>query len=230
MLHKEEGGPVLQQQLLNLHPGEQVDIVQRLIPDIQVGALAQAGRDQHLFLLSGAVLPHIPLKERPGKAQLPQDGQKSGHLDPLLLRPGHGAAPQVVRLLGDIGNLQPRSPEEGARVGDLLPQRQPQQAGLARAVAPLQAQPVPLAYCKADWPASHTGIGHRQLPPLQQPLAEVGQGRQLQTVRPLNILEQAGLLLNGPFRPTLNILPLLLALPGLLPQIGPQAVFDDTVL
>lgn len=37
MFHKEKRRTVFQEQLLNLHPGEHVDVVERLIPDIEVG-------------------------------------------------------------------------------------------------------------------------------------------------------------------------------------------------
>ena len=55
MLHKEHGGLIGAQQLLDLHTGEHVDIIQRLVPDTEVGRAAEGRRQQHFFLLPGAV-------------------------------------------------------------------------------------------------------------------------------------------------------------------------------
>ena len=49
MLHEKHGGTADPQELLKLHPGEDINIVQRLVPHIQVGALAQAAGKKHLF-------------------------------------------------------------------------------------------------------------------------------------------------------------------------------------
>ena len=52
VLHKDHGGPVLEDQLLQLDAGEQVDIVQRLVPDIQPSSCEQAARERSLFALA----------------------------------------------------------------------------------------------------------------------------------------------------------------------------------
>ena len=56
MLHEKHGGTADPQELLKLHPGEDINIVQRLVPHIQVGALAQAAGKKHLLFLPGAVI------------------------------------------------------------------------------------------------------------------------------------------------------------------------------
>lgn len=55
MLDKQDRWCIGQQQLLNLHPGDDVDIIERFIPDEQMGLLTQTASDQHLFLLPAAV-------------------------------------------------------------------------------------------------------------------------------------------------------------------------------
>ena len=44
VLYKKQGRLKVQKQVLDLNAGKQVDIVQRLVPDIEVGALTQADR------------------------------------------------------------------------------------------------------------------------------------------------------------------------------------------
>ena len=51
MLHEKHGGTAGPQELLKLHPGEDINIVQRLVPHIEVCALAQACGQQELLLL-----------------------------------------------------------------------------------------------------------------------------------------------------------------------------------
>ena len=214
MLHQEHGGPVPEDQLLQLHPGKQVDVVQGLVPHVQVGPPAQAGRQQDLFLLAGAVLGHIPFKELPAEVQLAQDGEQLGPVHPLPLRPVWQRAGQVVRLLGYVGDEEARGSAQGPGVGELLPQGQAQQAGLARPVAPLQAQPLSRLQGKGDRPATGSAaIGRGQLPPLQQAAPGVGQGEQLQLVGPLHVPEQGGLLPDGLLLPALQPL-------GPLHQLG----------
>ena len=52
VLYQEHRGLIFQDQLLHLDAGKQVDIVQRLVPHIEVGALAQAGGQQELLPVS----------------------------------------------------------------------------------------------------------------------------------------------------------------------------------
>lgn len=54
MLYKQDRRRILQQQLLNLHPRDNINEVERLIPDVQMHLLAEAGGDQHLLLQHAA--------------------------------------------------------------------------------------------------------------------------------------------------------------------------------
>ncbi len=51
VLHKQDCGLVLEQQFFDLHAGDYVDEIHRLIPQIQMGLFAKAAGDQDLFLL-----------------------------------------------------------------------------------------------------------------------------------------------------------------------------------
>ena len=51
VLDQQHGGLVLGQQPFQLHAGEHVDVIQRLVPDVDMGRDAQAAGQQQLFLL-----------------------------------------------------------------------------------------------------------------------------------------------------------------------------------
>ena len=85
VLHEQQGRPECLQQLLDLDAGENVDVVQRLVPDVQMGGLAQAAGQQHLFLLSLAVLLHRQVELLPLKSQVAQDGQAAALVNAALL-------------------------------------------------------------------------------------------------------------------------------------------------
>ena len=74
MFHKQQCWAAGQQQLLQLHAGEHIHVIQGLVPDVQVCALTEAGRQQHLFLLARAVFAHILFKLGPREVQLAEDG------------------------------------------------------------------------------------------------------------------------------------------------------------
>ena len=74
MLHEKHGGTAGPQELLKLHPGEDINIVQRLVPHIQVGALAQAAGKKHLLFLPGAIIGQILFKLYPREVQLAENG------------------------------------------------------------------------------------------------------------------------------------------------------------
>ena len=133
VLHEQQRGPVLQQQLLHLHPGDHVDEVQRLVPHIQVGLVAEAGGQQHLFLLAAAVLRQIPFKLLPGgKSSFRRMVRNRVPSSPPFPGEVRQAPAQAVRALADIGDHQAAHGLHRAAVGDVLPQQQLQQAGTCR--------------------------------------------------------------------------------------------------
>ena len=81
-----------------------------------------------------AVICQVLLKLLPWNIQLPQDGPEPAAVQTLGPDKLRQAAPQVVRILADIGHHQAAHGLHRAAVGDLLPQQQLQQAGLAAAV------------------------------------------------------------------------------------------------
>ena len=54
MLHKQDRGLVLLQHRLDLHSGDDVDVVHRLVPDVQVHGFADGTGEENLFLLACA--------------------------------------------------------------------------------------------------------------------------------------------------------------------------------
>ena len=124
VLHQQEGAGVVPQKGLQLHPGKHVHIVQRLVPDVQMGALAQAPGQQDLFLLSGAVAAHILLQLGAGEVQLAQDGLKEGLVNPGGRSECRQIPLQAGGVLGHIGDVQAGGQPQYAPMGDVLPAHQ----------------------------------------------------------------------------------------------------------
>ena len=74
VLDKEHGGGRGADQLLDLHPGVDVDEVERLVPDIEVGFFAEAFGQQDLLFLAAGKAAHVLFKLNAGKIHLAQDG------------------------------------------------------------------------------------------------------------------------------------------------------------
>ena len=74
MLHQQHGRCVFGEQPFQLHAGQDVDVIQRLIPNIQMGGDAQASRQQQLFLLSLGHALQWALEQIPGEIHVAQDG------------------------------------------------------------------------------------------------------------------------------------------------------------
>ena len=109
------------QQLLDLDAGENVDVVQRLVPDVQMGGLAQASGQQYLFLLSGGVVAHILLELHPLEAQLPQDRKEQALIETVPGGVVPQPAPQTGGVLRHVGDDQPAGCLQSAEIGDILP-------------------------------------------------------------------------------------------------------------
>ena len=100
MLHEKHGGTADPQELLKLHPGEDINIVQRLVPHIQVGALAQAAGKKHLLFLPGAIIGQILFKLYPREVQLAENGLELCLVQFIAPRELAQAAPQEGGVLG----------------------------------------------------------------------------------------------------------------------------------
>jgi hypothetical protein len=74
MLCKQQGRAVFQDQLFDLDAAQHVDVIQRLIPDIEVRLLAQTAGQQDFLLLPRGKITHIFFKLYAGEVQLAQDG------------------------------------------------------------------------------------------------------------------------------------------------------------
>ena len=145
-----------------------------------------------------------------------------GAVQAPLLRQGNWEAAEPVRPLGNIGDGEPGGPPKAPNVLRLFPQNQAEQTGLSASVSAAQAQPLTMLQCEADREVCRpSAVEDHQVTALQKPLAVVPKGAQLQTVRPLHILEQRGLFLDGPLLAGLQILCPLHQLCGLVPQVAP---------
>ena len=109
MLHENDRGFVFQQQRLDLHPGDHIDIVHGLVPDVQMHGLADRSCQQHLFLLPGAETGHILFHLGFWHIQLCQHGKEQAFVDSRIPGEVRQLSPQAGCILIDIGNLQPIS-------------------------------------------------------------------------------------------------------------------------
>ena len=221
MLHEEDGRAALQQQLLDLAPGENVDVVQRLVPEVELGRLAEAPGQEDLLPLPHAEALHGLLELAPGEVQLPQEGQEQGPVQTVSLRVVRQGSGKAPRVLLQIGDHQAAGQPHGPRGRGGLPGQQAQEAGLSGPVGARQVQPVPPADREAhrgeDRPLA---VVHGHVPELRQHLAAAGQAGQAEAVGLLDVLQQAALLLHGRLLPPGDGLGPLIGLAGLLPQVG----------
>ena len=107
MLHEQNGGLVFEQQVLYLHAGKDINVVERFIPDIQMRLFAQAFGKQNLLFLPLAEFVQSLFKLLPRKIKFPQDGFEKSFVkkiapDIFIQRPV-----QSCCTLRDIGNFQP---------------------------------------------------------------------------------------------------------------------------
>ena len=145
-------------EVLDLHAGKGVDVVERLIPDVEVSALAQAQGQQRLFLLPVAEFFGVGFQMGAGKAQFAQYGEKLRHIRAAL--PGQRAqiAAQEGGVLGDDGNAQAAAAPDAARVRRHFARQKPQRRGLAAAVAAQQRHALAAQYGQADAPQRRAAI------------------------------------------------------------------------
>ena len=81
MLDEQKCRAAGQQEFLKLDTGEHIYVIHRFVPDMKMCAFTEACRQQHLFLLPGAVVSHILFKLCPRKIQLAQDGLEQALVD-----------------------------------------------------------------------------------------------------------------------------------------------------
>ena len=121
MFDEQKGGLGVQDQPLDLHTGKDVNIIERLVPDIEMGLLAQAPGKQNFFLLTVAEVGNIFVKLRAGKIQLAQDGFEKTLVDLQILRVGAQIAGKAFGALGNVGDFQPVAFVKLARMIGLEP-------------------------------------------------------------------------------------------------------------
>ena len=99
VLGKKNGRSKGAQQLLDLLAGENVEVVERLVPDQQVGGPGKGGGQQQLAFLSLRAVRRVEFKDLSCKPELSQNREKERRVDPPPLWP----VPQRAdRLLGGL--------------------------------------------------------------------------------------------------------------------------------
>ena len=111
MLDEEHRGPELLYEALELHTGVDVDVVERLVPDVEMGALAQARGEEDLFLLPGGKPAISALSSARGKSSLRSTVMKrlSGRSRPAAKLSGVPARREASCGTADIMSPEPRS-------------------------------------------------------------------------------------------------------------------------
>ena len=108
MFHEKHGGLILQQQFFYLHSGKHVDIIERLIPHIQVGRCEQAGGDQQFLFLPFGIFLHVFGELSLFQAELPEYGAKQADSQAAFQAKVREASCQPRGILINIGQDKPR--------------------------------------------------------------------------------------------------------------------------
>ena len=207
MLHKKQCGLFPHNQLLQLHPGIEINVVQRLIPHVQMGTPAQTDRQQQLLFLPVTVTGHIHRKKLPWKIQLPQHAQQQRNLYSLCSGPLHKIPLQKSGVLGHIGDFQSGDLLYGSCAGFGLTQQQTQKAGFPAAIPARQADPLSRSHLKVHtlkdrFPSQGDGY----ISCLEKvAAAKVRSGDQLQCIVSLHIPQQALFFLDSLLLPAFQV-------------------------
>ena len=83
MLNEEHGRGVFRNQLFNLSAGININKVQRLVPDIQMGFFAKTACNQRFLFLSAGKIRNVLFKLRPLKSEFPEQSLEQAFIDPV---------------------------------------------------------------------------------------------------------------------------------------------------
>ena len=81
MLHKNEGGTAFQNELFDLHPAPKVNVVEGLVPDVEMGLFAEAFGEKNFLLLAFGKGGHVAVEMIARKAHFAQEGEEEGAVD-----------------------------------------------------------------------------------------------------------------------------------------------------
>ena len=142
MLDEQHGRPVRFYRLLYLHARNDVHVIERLVPDIQIGALAQTQRQQRLFLLPraprlGARAEAAHIQSQPVQHAAHRRGIEAARRRQVGYRTG-----KPIRALRHVRNGKPRRDGQRPFVSDAVARHEAQKTALAAAVAAPYPQPV----------------------------------------------------------------------------------------
>ena len=84
VFYKEHGRAAGEEQILELHAGKDIDIIQRLIPYKEMGGFAEGFCQKYFFLLTLAVSFNLLLKLRAFQPELCQHGAKERAVQPVF--------------------------------------------------------------------------------------------------------------------------------------------------
>ena len=186
--------------------------------------LAQAPRQQHLFLLPGRKIRHVLFKLHPRKVQLAQDRLEQALIQPVPRGIRAQIPAQTGRVLPHVGDPQPGAALHGPGVRHVLAAQQAQKARLPGAVRAAQRDPVALLDAEADAAAhGRAAIAHRDVPQQRQPVRVIWKLVQLQGRGLLDVFQQRRFFLDGGVLPPFEILAPLLHAARLLADVGAAA-------
>ena len=120
MLHEQDRGLVLLQHCLDLHSGDDVDVVHWLVPDVKVHGFADGTGQEDLFLLAGTQGGHVLLHLRLWHIQLRQHGEEEALVDAGLPCKVRELSPETRGVLIHLGDLQPVAQPHLSGGGDIF--------------------------------------------------------------------------------------------------------------
>lgn len=147
---EEHGRVIFPKQIFNLDPGQYIDVIQRFIPDIQMGFLAQTGSDEDLFLLAATVVFHGLFELASIKIQLSQDGLEQGLIQTQVFGVLIQAARKMGSILADQGDFYAAGHVKLAGKTQVLTADQLDDTGLAAAVFSLEGDLFTAPYGKGN--------------------------------------------------------------------------------
>ena len=237
MINSQHGRAAAQQELLNLHPGENVNIIQRLIPDIQMSRRQESCRDQDFLLLPFRIFFHVFAELVSVHIKFPKDCAEQTFIQVFFPAELKNTPFQERRILAHIGDHESRrgiqtSAFHTEPVSLLIPsvlisglaKYHFQKAGLSASVGASQKEPFPLAefeiqIFKDTFPCPF--ISESQLLRPHQCLFMMFQRHNLQVLHRLDILQETFLFPDLPLYASLHLADSAVHLFRLRPDVRP---------
>ena len=198
VLDEEHGGLVFLDQVFDLQAAGEVDVVERFVPDVEMGLFAEAFGEEDFLLLAFRKGGHVAREMVAGKAHFAQEGEEEGAVDLRSFCKIKHAATESVGALGHIGDDEPAGDAHAPAVVKGLVRQKPQQAGFAAAVGAIEKEPV--AAVDGEGARRADGdicVAHLHLFKSDETVGAVGERNEFQGLFMFEIFQQLGFFFDG---------------------------------